>query len=62
MPERSDERPPRPEDFDRQPRGSATDEPRDFEAQVSDITADEEGSFFHDSSSDVEINTHGSER
>jgi hypothetical protein len=62
MRNRSDEDPPREDERDRQPRGSAADEPRDFEAQVSDITTDDEGSFFHDSSTDVEIDTHGSER
>lgn len=62
MPDGSDERTPRDDDSHRQPQGSAADEPRDFEAQVSDITADDEASFFHDSSSDVEIDTHGSER
>ena len=62
MPDRSDEHPPRHQDHDRQPAIPAAEEGRNFESAVSDITADEDGSFVHESSSDVEINTHGSER
>jgi len=68
MPSSSDNRsnnfqPPQ-RDRDRQPRGAARDEPRDFETQVSDNDRNYNAPFDSalEPTEDKDINTHGSER